>query len=79
MDPANPKTLFPSTSAVTYWQIELQEGPVQGTSLLNLTKVRPLFSNTLLHRGSDNSPLLIVLSAYYIDQSVVTFMRLKVG
>lgn len=34
MDPANPKTLFPSTSAVTYWQIELQEGPVQGTSLL---------------------------------------------
>nr|XP_022345635.1 inositol 1,4,5-trisphosphate receptor type 3-like isoform X6 [Crassostrea virginica] len=30
MDPANPKTLFPSTSAVTYWQIELQEGPVQG-------------------------------------------------
>lgn len=31
MDPANPKTLFPSTSAVTYWQIELQEGPVQGT------------------------------------------------
>ena len=43
----------------------------------NLTKVRPLF--TLSHRGSDNSPLLIVFSAYYIDQSIVTFMRLKVG
>ena len=33
----------------------------------NLTKVRPLF--TLSHRGSDNSPLLIVLTANYIDQS----------
>ena len=32
-----------------------------------LTEVRPLF--TLLHRGSDNSPLLIVFSANYIDQS----------
>ena len=32
----------------------------------NLTKLRPLF--TLLHRGSDNSPLLIVSSAIYIDQ-----------
>ena len=42
----------------------------------NLTKVRPLF--TLLHRGSDNSPLLIVFSAKYIDQSNLTFMRLKV-
>ena len=43
----------------------------------NLTKVRPLF--TLSHRGSDNSPLLIVFSANYIDQSIVTFMRLRVG
>ena len=43
----------------------------------HLTKVRPLF--TLSHSGSDNSPLLIVLSANYIDQSIVTFMRLKVG
>ena len=34
---------------------------------INLTKVRPLF--TLSHRGSDNSPLLIVFSANYIDQS----------
>ena len=33
----------------------------------NLTKTRPLF--TLLHRGSDNLPLLIVFSANYIDQS----------
>ena len=30
VDQANPKTLFPSSSAVTYWQIELQEGPVAG-------------------------------------------------
>ena len=43
----------------------------------NLTKVRPLFM--LSHRGSDNSPLLIVFSAKYIDQSIVTFMQLKVG
>ena len=32
-------------------------------SLTNLTKVRPLFS--LSHRGSDNSPLLVVFNAYY--------------
>ena len=30
----------------------------------NLTKVIPLFS--LLHRGNDNSPLLIVFGAYYV-------------
>ena len=44
--------------------------------LFNLIKVRPLF--TLSHRGSDNSPLLIVFSANYIDQLTLTFMRLKV-
>ena len=44
---------------------------------INLTKVRPLF--TLLHRGSENSPLMLVFSANYIDQSNVTFMRMKVG
>ena len=43
----------------------------------NLTKVRLVF--TLSHRGSDNYPLLIVFSANYIDQSIVTFMRLKLG
>ncbi|KAL4219957.1 hypothetical protein ACF0H5_020368 [Mactra antiquata] len=30
VDQSNPKTLFPSSSAVTYWQIELQEGCVAG-------------------------------------------------
>ncbi|XP_076454279.1 inositol 1,4,5-trisphosphate-gated calcium channel ITPR3-like isoform X3 [Babylonia areolata] len=30
VDPNKPKTLFPSSSAITYWQIELQEGPVAG-------------------------------------------------
>ena len=39
-----------------------------------LTKVRPLF--TLLYRGSNNSPLLIVFSANYIDQSNVTSYKL---
>ena len=43
--------------------------------LINLTKVRSLF--TLSHRGSDNSPLLFVFSANYIDQSIVTLMRLR--
>ena len=43
----------------------------------NLTKVRPLF--TLLHIGYDNTLLLIIFSAYYVDQSFFTFMRLKVG
>ena len=32
MDQNNPRTLFPSTSAVTYWQIELQTGPIDGMS-----------------------------------------------
>ena len=45
-------------------------------STFNLTKVRPPFS--LSHRGFDSSPLLIVFSADYIDQSIVTFMELKV-
>ena len=36
----------------------------------NLTKFRSLF--TLSHRGSDNSPLLIVFSANYIDQLTFT-------
>ena len=44
---------------------------------INPFKVRPLF--TLSHRGSDNSPLLIVFSANNIDQSIVTLMRLKEG
>ena len=43
----------------------------------SLTKLRPLF--TLSNRGSDNSPLLFVYSAYYMEQSMVTFMRLNVG
>ncbi|XP_061178320.1 inositol 1,4,5-trisphosphate receptor type 2-like [Saccostrea echinata] len=30
MDQTIPKTLFPSSSAITYWQIERQEGPVSG-------------------------------------------------
>ena len=38
----------------------------------NLIKVRPLFSL------SRNSPLLFVFSAFYIDQSIVTFIRMKV-
>ena len=36
----------------------------------NLIRVIPLF--TLSHRGSYNSPLLIVFSANYKDQSIVT-------
>lgn len=54
MDPANPKTLFPSTSAVTYWQIELQEGPVQGTSVLKQSSrwlKHCLTGRILLHGG----------------------------
>ncbi|KAJ8309658.1 hypothetical protein KUTeg_011523 [Tegillarca granosa] len=30
LDPAVPKTLNPSSSAITYWQIESQEGPTAG-------------------------------------------------
>ena len=48
-----------------------------GTILLDLTQVRPLY--TLSRRGSDNSALLIVFSANYIDQSIfyVTESRLN--
>ena len=31
MDQKNPKSLFPSSSAITYWQVEMQEGPIAGT------------------------------------------------
>ena len=43
----------------------------------NLTKIRPLI--TLSHRGSDNTPLLTVFSAKYIDQSNRNFMCMKVS
>ena len=39
----------------------------------------PIWLKWDLYKGSDNSPLLILLSAYHIDQSIVTFMRLKLG
>ena len=39
--------------------------------MVNLAKVRPLF--TLSHKGYDNSPLLIVFSANYFDQSNLDF------
>ena len=39
--------------------------------MVNLAKVRPLFM--LSHKGYDNSPLLIVFSANYFDQSNLDF------
>ncbi|XP_075250138.1 inositol 1,4,5-trisphosphate-gated calcium channel ITPR2-like isoform X3 [Convolutriloba macropyga] len=30
VDPTSPKTMSPSTSAITYWQLELEEGPLRG-------------------------------------------------
>ena len=44
---------------------------IYGWTTINLTRVRPLL--TLSHRGSDNSPLLIVFSANNIDQSIGYF------
>ncbi|XP_070537450.1 LOW QUALITY PROTEIN: inositol 1,4,5-trisphosphate-gated calcium channel ITPR3-like [Ptychodera flava] len=32
-DPNNPKTLFPSTSAIIYWQIEAEEGMMKGDTM----------------------------------------------
>ena len=46
---------------------------VRNFTTINQTKVRQL------HKGSDNSPFLIVFSANYIDQSNVTLMLLKAG
>ena len=53
VDQANPRTLFPSSSAVTYWQIEMQEGGVAGmiedlmyqTKLCTSTQRSPMLSN----------------------------------
>ena len=48
-------------SNVSWWSHNSQDSTVvelENNNEDNLTKVRPLF--TLLHRGSDNSPLLIV-------------------
>ena len=58
------------------WSRTKRETISNGEWKLNLTKVKPLF--TLSHRGSDNTQLLIVFSANYIDHSIVTFIRLKV-
>ncbi|KAL3848254.1 hypothetical protein ACJMK2_019123, partial [Sinanodonta woodiana] len=33
VDQSKPKTMFPSSSAITYWEIELQESPVRGGAL----------------------------------------------
>lgn len=30
MDQSNPKTLFPSTSAITYWQFEAEDRSLEG-------------------------------------------------
>ena len=46
---------------------------IENVLYINQTKVRPLL--TLSHRGYDNTPLLIVFSANYIDQSNLTLMR----
>nr|XP_006825393.1 PREDICTED: inositol 1,4,5-trisphosphate receptor type 1-like [Saccoglossus kowalevskii] len=32
-DPSHPKTLFPSTSAIVYWQIEAEEGMMKGETM----------------------------------------------
>ena len=51
---------------ITIMQGEIQTNTLQHTTCLyNLTKVRSLFTPS--HRGSGNSPLLIMFSANYID------------
>ena len=41
MDQSNPKTLFPSTSAITYWQIEMEEGPISGIITFSQGSLKP--------------------------------------
>ena len=61
-----------------YIKTEIVQQKKKDSFSFNLTKVRPpLFM--LSHRGSDNSPLLIVFSANYIDLINCYFLRLKVG
>ena len=77
-NPSPEKHQFPAVNKLKGWGPGINnsqsknDGNIQLSLQLNLTKVRPLY--TLSHRGSDNSPLLIVFSANYIDQSIVTFM-----
>ena len=54
------KYTFHIIGIIFYWKTKKLKKPDLPVDyiFLNLTKVRPLF--TLLHRGSDNSPLLIV-------------------
>ena len=54
----------------------VEGGSIDSPYSSNLTKVMPQF--TLSHRGSDNSPLLIVFSANYIDQSYRDFHSTEV-
>lgn len=30
VDQSKPRTLFPSTSAITYWQVEMEDGALNG-------------------------------------------------
>ncbi len=40
VDPANPKTMSPSCSAITYWQLELEEGPLEGDPIQWESQIR---------------------------------------
>ena len=57
VDQANPRTLFPSSSAVTYWQIEMQEGGVAGM-------IEDLMYQTKLCTSTQRSPMLSKFPKY---------------
>ncbi|XP_067668084.1 inositol 1,4,5-trisphosphate-gated calcium channel ITPR2-like [Haliotis asinina] len=70
IDQANPKTMFPSSSAVTYWQIELQEGPITGGVLKWEQQCRIIHMCTRKYL-TVNDKSQVTLTSDYLDPNTV--------
>ena len=51
VDQNNPKTMFPPSSAITYWQLEMEDGPVNGKKYKNQFSVynTPVTKTCIIH------------------------------
>ncbi|CAC5372088.1 unnamed protein product [Mytilus coruscus] len=71
MDQNNPKTLFPSTSAVTYWQIELQTGPIDGGVLKWEQQCRIIHMCSRKYLTVDKALQKVTLTSDHMDPNTV--------
>ncbi|CAG2225799.1 unnamed protein product [Mytilus edulis] len=71
MDQNNPKTLFPSTSAVTYWQIELQTGPIDGGVLKWEQQCRIIHMCSRKYLTVDKALQKVTLTGDHMDPNTV--------